>query len=120
MIDDFILFGQSNDINTILNGIDLNILSSRYGEAFPNVIAEAMLSETPCIATNVGDVETLISDTGWVIEPNNSEQLAKQIILCFEEYSNNNLKWNERSTNARIRIKDNVTIESMVNNYNKI
>jgi glycosyltransferase involved in cell wall biosynthesis len=120
LIDDFILFGQSNDINTILNGIDLNILSSRYGEAFPNVIAEAMLSETPCIATNVGDVETLISDTGWIIEPNNSEQLANQIILCFEEYSNNFLKWKERSTNARKRIKDNFTIELMVNNYNKI
>jgi hypothetical protein len=61
LIDDFILFGQSNDINTILNGIDLNILSSRYGEAFPNVIAEAMLSETPCIATNVGDVKFYVA-----------------------------------------------------------
>ena len=54
------LLGQTDNISEVMNGLDLHILSSSYGEGFPNVIAESMACGTPCIATDVGDSSFVI------------------------------------------------------------
>ena len=63
-----------------MNAIDIYIQSSRYGEGFPNVIAEAMACETPCVTTNVGDAAFIVKKNGSVVTPNNSYMLSKAII----------------------------------------
>ena len=114
----FLLLGQLNNINHVMNGIDLLVLSSRYGEAFPNVIAEAMLAETPCVTTDVGDSAILVSNFGWVAPPSNSLKLFECILESFYEFSNNQELWNIRKANCRSRIKLHFTIEKMISNYN--
>ena len=54
------LLGRQKNITKIMNAIDIYIQSSRYGEGFPNVIAEAMACETPCVTTNVGDAAFIV------------------------------------------------------------
>ena len=101
-----------------MNGLDLHIQSSSYGEGFPNVVAESMACGTPCIVTNVGDAAFIVGKTGWVVPPNDSIKLAKAIEKAFFEMR---LKyWNKRCNEARLRIRKNFDISKMLKSYKEI
>lgn len=114
------LLDQRTDIPDIMNALDIHILSSSYGEGFPNVIAEAMACGTPCIATNIGDSKLIIDKFGKVIAPCDSESLANAIIEYIEKLKNKPESWlNLREEGSKF-IKNNFSIQSMIYNYNMI
>lgn len=55
------LLGHRADVDHLLRGADGLVLSSHW-EGLPNVVAEAMASALPVVATDVGGVRELISD----------------------------------------------------------
>ena len=75
------LLGERDDIHEWLSGVDIVALSSAWGEAFPNILGEAMASGVPCVATDVGDSAVIIGNHGRVVAPRNPAALAAG--LCW-------------------------------------
>jgi glycosyltransferase involved in cell wall biosynthesis len=78
------LLGERRDISRLTSALDLAVSSSYFGEAFPNVIGEAMCCQVPCVVTDVGDSGAIVGDTGRVVPPRNPQALAdscRELIL---------------------------------------
>ncbi len=113
------LLGIRKDILTVMNGIDLFMLSS-ISEAFPNVLNEAMACGTPCITTDVGDSGLIVGKTGWVVEPKDPKALANASIQALKEKQLNNESWGQRKDACRQRIVENFTFEKMIKKYKEV
>jgi glycosyltransferase involved in cell wall biosynthesis len=112
----FHLLGRREDINEIIPAFDL-LVSSSKGEAFPNVLGEAMACEVPCVVTDVGDSAYIVGDTGFVVQPENPELLAKGIIQFL------NLSKNEREhlgKIARERVQNHFSLDLIVRKYEDV
>jgi len=72
----FHLLGQRSNIPEITAAFDLATSSSAYGEAFSNVLGEAMACGIPFVATNVGDATTILGEAGKVVPPRDPDALA--------------------------------------------
>lgn len=116
---DITLYGRCDDIPVLMNSIDLHVLSS-LGEAFPNVLAEAMACGIPCVSTDVGDAKEIIGDFGWIVPPKNYIELADAIYLALNEYIDFPKLWENRKNNAALHIKKNFNLNSMVVKFHRV
>ncbi len=111
------LFGERQDIPRITAALDIASTSSAYGEAFPNVIGEAMSCGVPCVVTDIGDSAWIIGNTGRVVPPRNPEALAnacKDLLILGAESRN------ALGEAARTRIIENFSLDLIVNQYEKL
>lgn len=117
--ESILLLGRKDDIPSVMNGIDLFILSS-VSEAFPNVLNEAMACGTPCVTTDVGDAAVIVGEAGWIVPAKNPQALAKAVLEAVEEKISTPQAWQERKQACRQRIVENFSIEKMVSGYHNV
>jgi glycosyltransferase involved in cell wall biosynthesis len=108
------LLGLRDDTPLLLAALDVGTLSSRFGEAFPLVIGEAMSCGVPCVVTDVGDSARLVGDTGRVVSQADPEALARawHDLLCLPPDERTTL-----GTAARERIATHYEIGEIVRRY---
>ena len=107
------LLGERQEVADIMAGLDLLALSS-WGEAFPNVLAEAMASGVPCVSTDVGDAGEIIGDTGRLAPAGDMAVLAAAAYTLLTEPAEARA---ERGRRARARIVERYAIEAVVRRY---
>ncbi len=79
-----LLLGPVTPITDVLDLCDLFVNAS-LGEAFPNIVAEAMAMGIPVVATNAGDSASIIGDAGIIARSPAPDALVDAIdtMLCM-------------------------------------
>jgi len=111
------LLGEQQDMAAFYNGLDIFTLSASHGEAFPNVVSEAMSCGVPCVVTDVGDAALIVGKTGVVVPPDDPDALAAgwMKLVNLSEAENDEL-----SSSARGRIVAHFSLETMVKAYENL
>jgi len=78
---------ENKDLDTYYEQASIVVVPSIWAEIFGIVILEAMSAGRPVIGTNVGGIPELIEEgvNGYLVEPQNPEQLAEKVIKLFSE-----------------------------------
>lgn len=102
------LKGRSRkEVNLLLNACNLMLLTSK-SEGSPQVVKEAMACNCPIVATDVGDIRDVVSDTeGCYITSFDPDDVAEKISQA--------LRFNKRTNGSkRIKIFDNELVAKKV------
>ena len=109
--------GPRSDLVDLARALDLHVLASCGAEAFPNVVAETMLSGVPNAVTDIGDSALMVGETGWVVPPRDPKRLAGAILAAHKERTGAPARWERRRRDSRAQIADNFTFETMAVAY---
>ncbi len=108
------LMGERSDIQNLYSALDTLVLSSSYGEGFPNVVGEAMACGVPCVVTDVGDSASIVSDTGFVVPRRDSDAMADAMARMVTIGSEKRF---ELGGKARDRIMKHYSLDNTVKSY---
>lgn len=116
MMKKLLFLGERQDIPQLMALFDFLVLPS-LSEGFPNVVAESMVSNTPCIVTDVGDAAKIVENTGVVVKANDIQNLASAIdhwLVSEKEYLL------ELGGLAHTRILENYSAENVAVKYHEL
>ncbi len=113
-LNDYVhLLGRRDDIPRLTAALDIACLCS-WSEAFPNVVAEAMACEVPCVVTHAGDTAEIVGDTGLVVSPKNPDALAQ---AWTEMINMGTAKREALGKRAKRRVEEKFRMEKFIRNY---
>jgi glycosyltransferase involved in cell wall biosynthesis len=107
------LLGERADIPRLMAAFDV-LASPSWGEAFPNVLAEAMACGVPCAATDAGDSAMIVGDTGRIVPVGDMPALAAAILALLEEPVETH---SLRAERVRGRVLEHFGIEAVATAY---
>lgn len=79
------LLGKQTNMVDFYRSLDALALTSAWGEAFPNVLGEAMSCGIPCVSTDVGDAANIIGKTGFIVPARSPEKLAGCLMQLIDD-----------------------------------
>jgi glycosyltransferase involved in cell wall biosynthesis len=116
--EEVILTGNLSNVSEVYSSFDLMVLSSK-GEAFPNVVVESMSCEIPVVASNVGDVKSILENSGEIVDVSNAYQMEESIEKMHKEFSERKNEYMLRKKKIRDIVVNKYSISRMVDNYHK-
>lgn len=108
------MLGSRPDIADIVATLDVLASTSAYGEGFPNVLAEAMATGVPCVATDVGDSAPIIGDTGLIVPIGDHDRLADGVLRILALPPQ---EWTSLGDRARMRVSAYFSLGTVVERY---
>jgi glycosyltransferase involved in cell wall biosynthesis len=109
--------GHRQDIPDLHAAADLLLSTSIFGEGFPNAVAEAMACGVPPVATDVGDSQRIVGDTGIIVQPRDVTAMVSAIARMQVE---SQAKRSALAAAARKRIEDHYSLDRMVSAFDAL
>jgi glycosyltransferase involved in cell wall biosynthesis len=100
----------------IMAALDVLASASSFGEAFPNVLGEAMACGVPCVVTDVGDSGEIVGDAGHVVGIGEMTDLAEKLLMVLRLPEVARAALGRR---ARTRVAENYEIGCVVRRYER-
>lgn len=107
------LVGERADIRRMMSSFDVLCMPSVM-EAFPNVVAEAMAAETPCVVTDVGDAAAIVGEFGYVVRSRDALAMSEALRVMA---SLSPCKLRDLGRRAKASIERRFSIESVAARY---
>lgn len=117
LVDRFCFPGERSDVQDLMRAMDVFCTSSAWGEAFPNVLGEAMACGVPCVATDVGDSADIVGDTGLIVPASDSVALAQGLLAMIGKPAAERVALGRA---ARVRIERNYGLKEVVAKYGQL
>ncbi|MFH1505724.1 MAG: glycosyltransferase family 4 protein [archaeon] len=108
------LLGERKDVVSLLKAADVYCASS-VKEGLGVAAIEAMALEVPVVSTTAGGLPEVVGDTGILVKPGNSKQLARGIEDLFKRKDRKDLV-----KQARQRVEKNFSIKVAAKTYEKL
>ncbi len=112
----FVLAGETADVAAAIGALDVFVLPSKT-ESFPNVVAEALAMQKPCVVTDVGDARQIVGDCGFVVAPERPVELAEGVLLALDLPPDSLAR---QGVSGRRRIEDLYGLQAVSRNFNQL
>ena len=99
LVKNITLLGEITRVNFFFQRIDLNILPS-LSESLPLVISEAQANYTPSLASDVGDVQNIIGNAGWVFKSNDKKSFKNKFKSAYLLFKNKTM-WKQKCIESK-------------------